>query len=35
MDLTIDDGEDNAHHQLSSADEVDYAIDSDWMRIKL
>ena len=29
-DLTIDDGEDDAHHhQLSSADEVDYSIDSD------
>ena len=29
MDLTIDDGEDDAHHQLSSADEVDYTINSD------
>ena len=29
MDLTIDDGEEDAHHQLSSADEVDYTIDSD------
>ena len=30
MDLTIDDGEDDAHHhQFSSADEVDYNIDSD------
>ena len=30
MDLTIDDGEDDAHHhQFSSADEVDYSIDSD------
>ena len=28
-DLTIDDGEDDAHHHLSSADEVDYSIDSD------
>ena len=28
-DLTIDDGEEDAHHQLSSADEVDYTIDSD------
>ena len=29
-DLTIDDGEDDAHHhQFSSADEVDYTIDSD------
>ena len=29
-DLTIDDGEDDAHHhQFSSADEVDYNIDSD------
>ena len=30
MDLTINDGEDDAHHhQLSSADAVDYTIDSD------
>ena len=30
MDLTIDDGEDDTHHhQSSSADEVDYTIDSD------
>ena len=28
-DLTIDDGEEDAHHQLSSADEVNYTIDSD------
>ena len=28
-DLTIDDGEEDAHHQHSSADEVDYTIDSD------
>ena len=28
-DLTIDDGEEDAHLQLSSADEVDYTIDSD------
>ena len=28
-DLTIYDGEDDAHHHLSSADEVDYSIDSD------
>ena len=28
-DLTINDGEDDAHHHLSSADEVDYSIDSD------
>ena len=28
-DLTIDDGEDDAHHQLSSADEVNYTINSD------
>ena len=28
-DLTIDDGEDDAHHHLSSADEVDYSINSD------
>ena len=27
--LTIDDGEEGAHHQLSSADEVDYTINSD------
>ena len=29
MDLTIHDGEDDTHHHLSSADEVDYTIDSD------
>ena len=29
MDLTINDGEDDTHHHLSSADEVDYTIDSD------
>ena len=29
MDLTIYDGEEDAHHQLSSADEVNYTIDSD------
>ena len=30
MDLTIDDGEDDAHHhQFSSADEVNYNINSD------
>ena len=29
MDLTIDDGEDDNRHHLSSADEVDYSIDSD------
>ena len=29
MDLATDDGEDDAHHHLSSADEVDYTIDSD------
>ena len=28
-DLTIDDREDDAHHHLSSADEVNYSIDSD------
>ena len=28
-DLTINDGEDDAHHHLSSADEVNYTIDSD------
>ena len=28
-DLTINDGEEDAHHQLSSADEVDYTINSD------
>ena len=28
-DLTINDGEDDAHHHLSSADLVDYTIDSD------
>ena len=28
-DLTIDDGEGEDHHHLSSADEVDYSIDSD------
>ena len=28
-DLTINDGEEDAHHQLSSADEADYTIDSD------
>ena len=28
-DLTIDDGEEEAHHQLSTADVVDYTIDSD------
>ena len=28
-DLTINDGEDDDHHHLSSADEVDYSIDSD------
>ena len=28
-DLTIDDGEDDAHHHRSSADEVDYSIASD------
>ena len=29
MDLTINDGEDDAHHHLSSDDEVDYSINSD------
>ena len=29
MDLTINDGEEDAHHQFSSVDEVDYTIDSD------
>ena len=28
-DLTINDGKDDTHHHLSSADEVDYSIDSD------
>ena len=29
MELTIDDGEEDAHHPLSSADEVNYTINSD------
>ena len=31
--LTINDGEDDAHHQLSSADEVDYTINSDPIKL--
>ena len=34
-DLTIDDGEEDAHHQLSIADEVDYTIDSNPVTVTL